>query len=300
MDFSLNDVKTLKYINRDLLDFYINYLTSNNNVKKVPINEVDEKTRTIDLTLDKKATVHYEYDDTLRDIEDIFKDYPVGKEPQSDLTLSLYDVLNQGACIDVFTPNIINYYINQVLFIESFKPGLLASNIENGYFVILLKRLKEQLSEYSLDPQKYEDKYGKENLISLDEDCENGRKAGNMAVATSDTWEEDWKEFIKHDMQWDGGFFYYLIVHKLELMRKYYDPVNGQTSLVKEGAKQVSKEIDKALALAKYLENDNWLNEKTKDIVDINKRIAKKEKLWSEARRKFFVYLADHYEGWWD
>ena len=164
----------------------------------------------------------------------------------------------------------------------------------------MLKLLKRQLQQYLKNTQYYEDKFGAENLLTLDEDCENGRKAGNMAVATNPTWEEDWKEFIKHDMQWDPGFFYFLIVHKLKLMRKYFDPDTGSTSLCRRSAKRDCRQIDKALELAAILNDDKWIDAATKDIKDVKERIKVHDKLWKQATRKFFLYLANHYEGWWD
>ena len=44
-------------------------------------------------------------------------------------------------------------------------------------------------------------------------------------------------------------------------------------------------------------------NSKTGDeryIKDVKERIKAHDKLWKQATRKFFLYLANHYEGWWD
>ena len=50
---------------------------------------------------------------------------------------------------------------------------------------------------------------------------------------------------------------------------------------------------------------NRWLNssrvdEATKDIKYVKERIKVHDRLWKQATRKFFLYLANHYEGWWD
>jgi len=266
----------------------------------MPLEEVSEADKTVLTLLNKNSTHSYKYTKTILDIDDIFKKYPCGGEPGFDTASKIRTILEDGSYVSKMTPNLINFYINQVVFQESFEPGVVALNVEKGYFLSLLKLLKEQLEEYLKNPKFYDEKYGEENLISLDEDCENGRKAGNMAAATSSTWEKDWKEFIKHDMQWDPGFFYYLIVHKLKLMRDYYDPDNGETCLCRRSAKRDCRQIEKALSLAAALEDDDWVDEATKDIKDCKERVKAGEKLWKQAKRRFFLYLANHYENWWD
>ena len=297
--FSIKDIRTLKNLNKDKLDFYIDYLKTYKKVEKVPVEEAPEIERNVIKHFNKNAKWYYKYTETLLDIVDIFKDYPIGQELQFSKANEIRKILVAGNWF-IMGPKLINLYINEVLLQDRFEHGVIADNIEKGYFLSLLKLLKKQLKQYLKNPQYYEDKYGSENLLTLDEDCENGRRAGNMAVATSTTWEEDWKEFIKHDMQWDPGFFYFLIVHKLKLMREYFDPDNGNTSLCRRSAKRDCRQIDKALELAAFLNDDKWVDEATKDIKDVRERIKIHDKLWKQATRRFFLYLANHYEGWWD
>lgn len=299
-EFSIKDIRTLKNLNKDKLDFYIDYLKTYKKVEKVPLEEAPEVEKNVIKHFNKTAKWYYKYTDTLLDVVDIFKDYPNGKEPQFDIVNDIRIILEDGNHLDVMTPNLINFYINKVIIQDRFYHGVIVDNVEKGYFLALLKLLKKQLNKYLKNPQYYENKYGSENLLTLDEDCENGRKAGNMAVATNNSWEVDWKEFIKHDMQWDPEFFYLLIVHKLKLMRKYFDPDNGNTNLCKKSAKRNCRQIDKALELAKFLEDDEWADEATKDIEDWQERLKIHDKLWKQANRKFFLYLANHYEEWWD
>lgn len=297
--FSIKDIRTLKNLNKDKLDFYIDYLKTYKKVEKVPVEEAPEIERNVIKHFNKNAKWYYKYTETLLDIVDIFKDYPIGQELQFSKANEIRKILVAGNWF-IMGPKLINLYINEVILQDRFEHGVIADNIEKGYFLSLLKLLKKQLKQYLKNPQYYEDKYGSENLLTLDEDCENGRRAGNMAVATSTTWEEDWKEFIKHDMQWDPGFFYFLIVHKLKLMREYFDPDNGNTSLCRRSAKRDCRQIDKALELAAFLNDDKWVDEATKDIKDVRERIKIHDKLWKQATRRFFLYLANHYEGWWD
>lgn len=299
-EFSIEDIRTLKNLNKDKLDFYIDYLKTYKEVERVSLEEAPEAERGVIKHFNKTAKWYYNYTETLLDIIEIFKDYPNGQELQFDLANDIRKILENGNHLDVITPNLINFYINQVIIQDRFDHGVIVDNVEKDYFLILLKLLKRQLQQYLKNTQYYEDKFGAENLLTLDEDCENGRKAGNMAVATNPTWEEDWKEFIKHDMQWDPGFFYFLIVHKLKLMRKYFDPDTGSTSLCRRSAKCDCRQIDKALELAAVLNDDKWVDAATKDIKDVKERIKVHDKLWKQATRKFFLYLANHYEGWWD
>ena len=299
-EFSIKDIRTLKNLNKDKLDFYIDYLKTYKKVDRVPLEDAPEVEREVIRLLSKNAKWYYKYTEILLDIVDIFKEYPSGQEPQFNIANDIRKILEDGSHLDVMTPNLINFYINEVITQDRFEHGVIVDNVEKGYFLTLLKLLKKQLQQYLKNTQYYEDKYGAENLLTLDEDCENGRKAGNMAVATNTTWEEDWKEFIKHDMQWDPGFFYFLIVHKLKLMRKYFDPDTGSTSLCRRSAKRNCRQIDKALELAVFLNDDKWVDEATKDIKDVQERIKIQHKLWKQATRRFFLYIANHYEGWWD
>lgn len=299
-EFSIKDIRTLKNLNKDKLDFYIDYLKTYKKVERVPIEEAPETEKSVVMHFNKNAKWYYKYSKTLLEIDAIFEDYPNGKELEFSAADDIRKILQIGDHLDVLTPNLINFYINQVIIQDRFEHGVIVDNVEKGYFLVLLKLLKKQLNQYLKKQKYYEDKYGAENLLSLDEDCENGRKAGNLAVATNPTWEEDWKEFIKHDMQWDPGFLFVLIVHKLKLMRKYFDPDKGFTSLCRRSAKRNCRQIDKALELAAVLNEDEWLDEATKDIKDKIENYEMRAKLWKQATRRFFLYIANHYERWWD
>lgn len=125
----------------------------------------------------------------------------------------------------------------------------------------------------------------------IEEDCLAGEKAGNAYAVTNPAWKEDWLEFIKHDHQWDPVFLETLLIHKLELLRAFYDPEAGNSSTIKPTLKKKCREIDKALILARIVHEPVY-----PPSLDFEER----KKLRKKARRDFFLYLADHYENWWD
>lgn len=298
--FSLEDVRTLKNLKLDKLDCYIDYLSSLECIDRLPLEEAPTNEKEVILHFNKEAKWYYKYPAKLLRIVDIFEDYPLGQEFQFDIANNIRTALETKEGLRAMTPEAINFYINEVALQDRLFHGVIADNVEKGYFLKLLKLLKRQFAQYQGKAEYYERKYGKENLLSLDEDCENGRRAGNMAVATNPNWESEWKEFIKHDMHWDGKFLYFLLLHKLKLLRKYFDPDTDQTSLCERSARRNCRQIDKALELAKPLDEDAWLLEMTRDIEDFKEREKARERLYKKANRRFFLYLADHYEGWWD
>lgn len=127
----------------------------------------------------------------------------------------------------------------------------------------------------------------------------NGEKADVHNFPVSKTWQADWKEFIKRDMQWDFMFFHRLIVHKLELMKSFFNSDNENTILCKQSAKEIYEQICKALELADAIEDDDWIYECAKGIENVKERIKAENKSRKQANRKFFLYLAAHYEKWW-
>lgn len=298
--FSIDDVRTLKNFNKEKLDFYINYLKKYKNVEEVPLKEACEWERKVARNSNKKAEFYYRFPEDLFDIFYVFGNCPYLEKPEGYAVENIHKILAEGSNLDAITPSIIYFYITDVSIDHYYYQSFIFEDVEKGYFLTLLKILKKQLQQYLKNPQYYEKKYGAENLLTLDEDCENGRKAGSMAVATNPDWEEDWKEFIKHDMQWDPKFLELLIVHKLKLMRKYYDPDTGGTCLIRRSAKRNCRQIDKALELAAVLEDDEWTAKATKDIKDRSKRFTVQDRLYKQATRRFFLYLANHYNRWWD
>lgn len=77
-EFSLNDIRTLKHLNKEKLDFYIEYLNEYKKVDLIPIEEVSEADKTVLRLLNKNSTHSYKYTKTILDIGDIFKEYPCG------------------------------------------------------------------------------------------------------------------------------------------------------------------------------------------------------------------------------
>ncbi len=126
-----------------------------------------------------------------------------------------------------------------------------------------------------------------------------GEKADVHNLPVSKTWQADWKEFIKRDAQWDFMFFHRLIVHKLELMKSFFNPDKENTILCKQSVKRIYKQICKALELADAIEDDEWIYESTKGIENAQERTKAENKLRKQANGKFFLYLATHYENWW-
>ena len=131
-EFSIKDIRTLKNLNKDKLDFYIDYLKTYKKVEKVPLEEAPEVEKNVIKHFNKTAKWYYKYTDTLLDVVDIFKDYPNGKEPQFDIVNDIRIILEDGNHLDVMTPNLINFYINKVIIQDRFYHGVIVDNVEKG------------------------------------------------------------------------------------------------------------------------------------------------------------------------
>ena len=124
-EFSIKDARTLKNLNNDKLDFYIDYLKTYKKVERVPLDEAPEAERNVIKHFNKNAKWCYKYTDTLLDIIDIFKDYPSGQEPQFNIANDIRKILEDGTHLEVMIPSLINFYINQVIIQDRFDHGVI-------------------------------------------------------------------------------------------------------------------------------------------------------------------------------
>lgn len=256
-EFSVNDVKTLKHLDKNKLDGYI-------------------------MLLEQKEA------DKVKDIGDIFGQKVCSYKENT--FLEIYSELEKGETLISLTPEKINFYIWYSVENKDCEKGKYKESVDKGYFITLLKLLKTHYEEYLENSEYYENKYGSENLISDDEDCENGRKAGNLAVCTNPDWEEDWKEFIKHDVQFEGESVLLLLIHKLKLMQKFYSPESSEFHFGE--AKKVYKQVTHALDLAKgCIETD---------VLEQYDFSPEADKVLQKNTRKFFLYIANHFRKWWN
>lgn len=60
-EFSIKDIRTLKNLNEDKLDFYIDYLKTYKKVERVPFEEAPEVERNIIKHFNKSAKWYYKY-----------------------------------------------------------------------------------------------------------------------------------------------------------------------------------------------------------------------------------------------
>ena len=284
-DLLIEDVRTLKFLNKEKLDYFIDCLEKGEKIEGRTSDQISLFT-----------------DDSIPDDNhglgiiayNLFKDFSLedfDKTAQQRCKEALTVINSNKEKLDL-KPSQINYFMHDMLFsdlmLEEKTVKLLFE--EKGLYYLLLC-LRNSLNEYLPSASYYEEKYGSENLISDEEDCENGAKAGSLAVKTNPTWEEDWKEFIKHDMQWDGKFLILLIIHKLELMKKYFSEEKYLYDFEFDGCANTEEEINKALELSKFVVGDGWIDE---NIIE-----DERAKLKAKANRDFFIYLADHFERWW-
>ena len=128
-EFSIKDIRTLKNLNKNKLDFYIDYLKTYKKVERVPLEEAPEVERNVIKHFNKSAKWYYRYSDTLLDIVGIFKDYPNGQEPQFNIANDIRKILEDGTHLETMTPNIINFYINEVIIQDRFDHGVIVDNV---------------------------------------------------------------------------------------------------------------------------------------------------------------------------
>lgn len=140
-------------------------------------------------------------------------------------------------------------------------------------------------------------------------------------------WKLRWLPFIKYDQDFDGGYFLGLIVYKLHILLDYYE--HGKYCIqVDESRLGIVKSLQEACKLGDMLVEDHfddvahefskqhmkttkekttegywifdaiWDNEVNKLKYDSLVKQAQQER--ENTKQKFFKYLADHYEEWWD
>lgn len=138
-------------------------------------------------------------------------------------------------------------------------------------------------------------------------------------------WRQRWLPFIKYDKDFDGFYFVALIVYKLHLMLDFYS--NSDNCMqVDESRLLIVESLTEACELGDAIVNDSFFDDAlnilsthlsiTDEIEDSNKLVfnwdsEENEKLYiklnQEAQenkqqtiKKFFKFLGDHYEEWWD
>jgi hypothetical protein len=140
-------------------------------------------------------------------------------------------------------------------------------------------------------------------------------------------WKHRWLPFIKYDQDFDGGYFLELIVYKLHILLDYYE--HGKYCIqADESRLEIVKSLQEACKLGDMLVEDHfdyvahefskqhtkgtiekttkgcwsfdiiWDNEVNKLKYDSLVKQAQQER--ENTKQKFFKYLADHYEEWWD
>lgn len=146
-------------------------------------------------------------------------------------------------------------------------------------------------------------------------------------ISKNSDWRKRWLPFIKYDHDFDGRFFLDLIVYKLHILLDFYE--HGKYCMqVEEGRLEIVESLKEACRLgdllleddfdSKALEilekhchhksipvNDQWSEleitwDDTKYEEEYHKLIKQAEKEKEKTKQKFFKYLADNYEKWWD
>ena len=152
------------------------------------------------------------------------------------------------------------------------------------------------------------------------------RIKGERLKMNSD-WNLRWLPFIKYDHDFDGNYFLELIVYKLHILLDYYE--HGKYCMqVDESRLEIVKSLQEACKLGDMLVEDHfddaayefskqhmkttkentiegywnfhvaWDNEVNRSKYDSLVKQAQQER--EVTKQKFFKYLADHYEEWWD
>ena len=140
-------------------------------------------------------------------------------------------------------------------------------------------------------------------------------------------WNLRWLPFIKYDHDFDGNYFLELIVYKLHILLDYYE--HGKYCMqVDESRLEIVKSLQEACKLGDMLVEDRfddaahefskqhmkttrensieiywkfhvtWDSEVNELKYDSLVKQAQQER--EATKQKFFKYLADHYEEWWD
>lgn len=152
------------------------------------------------------------------------------------------------------------------------------------------------------------------------------RIKGESLRVNSD-WSLRWLPFIKYDHDFDGNYFLELIVYKLHILLDYYE--HGKYCMqVDESRLEIVKSLQEACKLGDMLVEDHFddvVHEFSKQHMKITKEKTAKgywslDATWDNevnklkydslveqvqqeretTKQKFFKYLADHYEEWWD
>ena len=140
-------------------------------------------------------------------------------------------------------------------------------------------------------------------------------------------WRKRWMPFIKYDHDFDSRFFLDLIIYKLHILLDFYE--QGKYCMqAEEGRLQIVDSLKEACRLGDLLIDDNFDSAALKIIgehchhkfIPVNDQWSELEITWDdskyeeeyhklseqaniereETKQKFFKYLADHYEEWWD
>lgn len=140
-------------------------------------------------------------------------------------------------------------------------------------------------------------------------------------------WRKRWMPFIKYDHDFDGGFFLDLIVYKLHILLDFYE--HGKYCMqVEESRLEIVDNLKEACRLGDLLIEDDFDSKVLEFVkahrhsksIPVNDQYSELEITWDdpkykkefikllkqaekereETKQKFFKYLADNYEKWWD
>lgn len=153
------------------------------------------------------------------------------------------------------------------------------------------------------------------------------RKSITSKVKTNKDWKKRWLPFIKYDHDFDGGFLIDLIVHKLHIMLDFYEDGKhcwqvdesrleiveslkeacrlGDMIIADEFGKEAFDVLEKHMHISSEPENDGlhrldirWDSPEAGALY--NELTNKADELREKTIDKFFEYIRNHYNEWWD
>lgn len=122
-----------------------------------------------------------------------------------------------------------------------------------------------------------------------------------------------WYPILTSDEQWDGGYVYNVLNHKLKLMEEFFDSSKAYTSDTSHTKKiRECREVLERLIEDYYMSkeaseyykdfdikkiNEPWSEEHSKDVA---RWFEEEEEARNKDKKKLFELLNDNIDGWWD